>query len=58
MELETEGLVVLGQLAPGVGVDEVAVGDEVELIVGTLFSDDDHDYQIWRWQPTGNGAAR
>ena len=58
VELEAEGLVVLGQLAPGVGVDEVAVGDEVELIVGTLFSDDDHDYQVWRWQPIEPGAAR
>ena len=47
----------LGQLAPGVGVDEVGGGDEVELIVGTLFSDDEHDYQIWRWQPRGGEHA-
>lgn len=53
VELEAEGLVVLGQLAPGVGVDDVAVGDEVEVIVDTLFSDEEHDYLIWRWQPTG-----
>ena len=58
VELEAEGLVVLGQLAPGIGVDEVAVGDEVELIVGTLFSDDEHDYQVWRWQPVGAAAGR
>lgn len=53
VELESEGLVVLGQLVPGVGVDAISIGDEVELTIGTLFSDDEHDYQVWRWQPTG-----
>jgi uncharacterized OB-fold protein len=53
VELEAEQLVILGQLVPGVGVDDVAVGDEVELTVGTLFSDDEHDYQVWRWAPVG-----
>ena len=57
VELEAEGLVVLGQLAAGFGVDDISVGNEVELVVGTLFSDDDHDYQIWRWQPVGAGSA-
>ncbi len=51
--LEREGLMILGQLVPGVGVDDVAVGDEVEVVLGTLFSDDDHDYLTWRWKPTG-----
>ncbi len=55
VELEAEGLVVLGQLARGVGVDDVSVGDEVEVIVDTLFSDDEHEYLIWRFQPTGGG---
>lgn len=56
VHLETEGLVILGQLVPGVGVEDVAVGDEVDVTVGTLFGDDEHDYQIWRWQPV-EGAA-
>lgn len=51
VELADEGLVILGQLADGVGVDDVAVGDEVEVVVGTLFSDDDHDHLVWRWRP-------
>ncbi len=58
VELETEGLVILGQVVAGVGVDDLAVGTEMELTVGTLFSDDDHDYQVWRWQPVETGAAR
>ncbi len=57
VELEREGLVILGQLVPGVGVDDLSVGDEVELTTGTLFSDDEHDYQVWRWQPTNAAQA-
>jgi uncharacterized OB-fold protein len=56
VELAAEGLVVMGQLVPGVGVDDVAVGDQVELVLGTLFSDDDHDHLVWRWQPTARPA--
>lgn len=51
VELETEGLVILGQLTRGVTVDDVAVGDEVELVTGVLFGDDDHDHLTWRWHP-------
>ena len=57
VELEAEGIVVLGQVVAGVGVDQLQVGTEMELTVGTLFSDDDHDYQIWRWQPTTTGVT-
>ena len=35
-----EGIVVLGQLAEGHGVDDVQVGTEVELVVETLYTDD------------------
>lgn len=53
VELEAEGLVILGQVVAGIGVDDLTVGTEMELTVGTLFSDDEHDHLIWRWQPTG-----
>lgn len=53
VELESEGIVVLGQLTAGVSVDDVSVGDEVEITIGPLFSDDEHEYLTWRWQPTG-----
>jgi uncharacterized OB-fold protein len=56
VELEAEGLVILGQLTPGTGVDDVAVGDEVEVVVGTLFRDDHHDHQVWRWRPVGRAS--
>lgn len=51
VELSAEGLVVLGQVVPGVGVGDIKVGDEVELVTDTLYSDDDHEYLVWKWQP-------
>jgi uncharacterized OB-fold protein len=51
VELATEGLVVMGQVVPGVGVDELKVGDQVRLVIDTLFEDDDHEYTVWKWAP-------
>ena len=51
VELTAEGMVVMGQLASGYGVDDVSVGTPVELVVETLFEDDDHEYTIWKWKP-------
>ena len=50
VELE-EGMVVLGQVAAGYGVDDLSVGSEVELVVETLYADDDGDRLVWRWKP-------
>ena len=52
VELPDEGMVVLGQVAGGYGIDDLRVGGEVELVVETLFEDDDNEYRIWRWKPT------
>lgn len=51
-----EGLVVLGQLAQGHGVDSVKVGTEVELVIETLYVDDSGERTVWRWRPT-TGAS-
>ena len=51
VELEAEGLVVLGQVAAGYGVDDLTVGAPVELVVETLYTDDGVDRTIWRWKP-------
>jgi len=48
-----EGIVVLGQLAEGHGVEDVRVGSEVELVVETLYNDESGDRTIWRWLPVG-----
>ena len=46
-----EGLVVLGQVASGYGVADLAVGREVELVVETLYADASGVRTIWRWKP-------
>lgn len=51
VELADEKLVVMGQVVPGVTVEDLAVGDEVELVVDTLYSEDGCDYLVWKWRP-------
>lgn len=46
-----EGLVVLGQVAEGYGVADLTVGDEVELVVETLYADEAGERTVWRWKP-------
>ena len=59
VELEAEGLVVLGQVADGYGVDDLTVGAPVELVVEPLYTDDDgrdpHDLAL---EARGRGHGR
>ncbi|MCY4037238.1 MAG: OB-fold domain-containing protein [bacterium] len=61
VELDEESLVVLGQVVAGVSAEELRVGMEMELALGVLYSDDEHDYLVWKWAPVGTedtGMAR
>ena len=51
VELEREKMVVLGQVVPGVSVEDLSAGMEMELVVDTLFEDDDNEVVIWKWRP-------
>ena len=51
VELAAEKQVVMGQMVGGVTVDDLRVGDEVELVIDTLYSEADSDYLVWKWQP-------
>jgi uncharacterized OB-fold protein len=51
VELESEQMVVLGQVVPGVGVGDLKAGMEMELVLDTLFEDDENEYLIWKWRP-------
>ncbi|HVX19923.1 MAG TPA: OB-fold domain-containing protein [Acidimicrobiales bacterium] len=51
VELADEKMVVMGQVVPGVSVDDLSVGDPVELVLDTLYEDDDHQYVVWKWRP-------
>jgi uncharacterized OB-fold protein len=53
VELADERMVVLGQLVPGADVDGLGVGTEMELALGPLYEDDEHEYLVWKWRPTG-----
>ena len=52
-----EGLTVLGQLADGYGVRDVKVGSPVELVIETVYADDQGERTIWRWKPVTEGAS-
>jgi uncharacterized OB-fold protein len=51
VELAEEKMVVLGQMVPDVDVDQLSIGMDVELTLGTLYTDEDHDYLVWKWKP-------
>ena len=58
VELEDEGLVVLGQVADGYGVEDLTVGVPVELVVEPLYTDDEGVTRtIWRWKPVAPDAG-
>jgi len=43
--------VILGQVADGYGVDDLAVGATVELVVEPLYEADGVEHLIYRWKP-------
>lgn len=51
VELEREQMVVLGPLATGADPAALALGMEMELVLGPLFADDEHEYVVWQWAP-------
>ena len=56
VELEQEQMVVLGPLATGADPAVLEVGMTMELVLGTLFEDDEHEYTVWQWAPKGGAA--
>ncbi|MDQ1533550.1 MAG: uncharacterized protein QOF28_1311 [Actinomycetota bacterium] len=59
VELEAEQMVVLGPLATGADPSTLRVGMEVELVLGPLYEDDEHEYVVWQWAPLADpGTSR
>jgi uncharacterized OB-fold protein len=56
VELDDDGLVVLGQVARGVSAADLRVGMAMQLEVDTLYRDDDHEYLVYVWAPAAPGA--
>jgi hypothetical protein len=46
----------LGQLAHGIGVDQLSVGMEVELVTEVLYSDEGAEHLVWKWRPVNNNG--
>jgi hypothetical protein len=55
VELDEERMVVLGQVHPDWGTDDLAVGMRVELCLGVLYEDEEHEYLTWQWRPVAAG---
>jgi uncharacterized OB-fold protein len=51
VELDTEKMVVLGQVVPGVKIEDLHAGMKMELALDTLFEDADKRYVVWKWRP-------
>ncbi|MFI8372227.1 Zn-ribbon domain-containing OB-fold protein [Streptomyces sp. NPDC085466] len=58
VELAAEGMVVLGQAAPGVRTADLAVGMEVEVVPGVLNEDAAHTWTTWHWRPVATTEDR
>lgn len=57
VELEAERMVVLGQVASGFTVDDLAVDLPVELVLEPLYEDEEHQYLTWKWKPIENATT-
>ena len=44
-------MVVLGQVVKGIDVSQLKAGMEMELVLETLFEDEDKEYLVWKWKP-------
>ncbi len=51
VELNDEQMVVMGQVSGGLGGDALEVGMEMEIVLDTLYEDDDNEYVVWKWKP-------
>jgi uncharacterized protein len=51
VELDADGLVVLGQMVEGCTVDDVRVGLPVEVVVEPLLENDETVQLVWKWRP-------
>lgn len=52
VELSVEQMVILGQLAEAADPETLSIGDEVEVTIEPLFTDDDgNEHIVWKWMP-------
>ena len=38
-------------------IEDLVVGMEMELVLGTLYEDEDTEYTMWKWRPVAKSTA-
>lgn len=51
VELETERMIVLGQVVAGVAVADLRIGMPVELVLEPLYTQGGEEKVVWKWKP-------
>ena len=51
VELAAERMIVLGQVALGVNVEQLRVGMSMRLVLETLYTEPDSERVVWKWRP-------
>ena len=51
VSLEKEQMIILGQVVAGVTVEDLKVGDTLELVLDTLYTEESVDKLVWKWKP-------
>jgi uncharacterized OB-fold protein len=57
VELAEERMIVLGQVARGVDVASLHVGQDMELVVEDFFETDEVVHTVWKWCPAGRDRS-
>ena len=55
VQLETEGIIVLGQAPKGILAADLKVGMRMQLETDVLYRDDGVDYMVYMWAPAVQG---
>src|SRR5690606_1170730 len=56
VELEAEKMVVMGMVPKAFDHTSLTVGQEMELVLDTLFETEDERVVVWKWRPVTEGA--
>ena len=55
VELEKEGMVICGQMMPGIQISDMEVGMNVQVALDVLCEDGEYQYMVWKWEPVRKG---
>ena len=55
VELEMEGMVICGQMMPGIQISDMEVGMNVQVALDVLYEDGEYQYMVWKWEPFRRG---